>query len=887
MALSVGDKLGPYEIVAPIGQGGMGAVYRARDTRLGRDVAVKVSQERFSERFAREARTISSLNHPNVCTLYDTGENYLVMELVEGQTLAERIKQTGPLPIADAVAIARQIADALEAAHEKDIVHRDLKPGNIIVRKDGSIKVLDFGLAKVVRDKSATGELDATQSLTLTEAGAVLGTGAYMSPEQVRGEDVDTQTDIWAFGCVLYQMLTGRAPFAQPTLQETLAKILEGEPDYGALPAGTPPSLVRLLRRCLEKRQRDRLHHIGDARVELSDLGDEPDQNLAQPPVQRPVWLWVAAAGAVLLAALVLLIATRPVADLAALSPVHLSIGPVPVSNSLISRDIAVSEDGSLIAYVSGDSIWLRPLGQDAAEPLATGQQPTFSPDGDWVAFDDEFGVYKVPVSGGSSLLITPVSSTGTEGRLLGVAWGPGDTIVYATTGGGIYRVSSSEQSQPELVAPSPEDGIYAWPEFLPGGNVLVNVISDNRPIDRQEIAVVDLDTKEVEIVHEGGVGPIYVAPGGEGLLLYATGNSIGAVSFDLQQNTAGSDPVTLPIQPKISAPYRAAAFDVSRNGTMVHLPEQDSRADWLTWVDSEGNEEVIPANLPPAILGYPRVSPDGGRIAMTLNRGDGRRIWVTDLERGTSQQISGDGFEFFLPQWSLDGQRVFYASSTRGGAFQIYVRNADGTGEEELVSSDASVHMPYRDMPGNRMLFYSGDNLGDLGLLDRNDPVRVEWLLSSETAREVNAAVSPDGQWMAYESNEGGNGFEVYIRPFPNVNERRIQVSVDGGVQPLWDPRGGDALYYRSVNESGVPAAMMAQTVEFSPTFKTVGRPRELFPSDHFVPGGGWSYDISPQDGRFLFVQFSENTRDGEALIWVTLNWFEELNERLAEAGE
>jgi len=901
LATLVGRRLGAYQIQAGLGAGGMGEVYRARDTKLGRDVAIKILPRVFTSdpdrvaRFGREARVLAALNHSNIAAIYGLedadGIQALVLELVEGETLAERITR-GPIPVDEALPIARQIAEALEAAHEQGIIHRDLKPANVKVREDGTVKVLDFGLAKLVTGDRAAPDLavSSAEPEGATRAGAILGTAAYMSPEQARGKPVDRRADIWAFGCVLFEMLTGTAAFGAATMAETLVQVIRTPPKLEDLPPATPRSVRRLLQRCLDKNPKDRLQHIGDARIEIRDAlatsaGEGEAPSLVSVPADHHRRAW-----ALGIAALVTLAAT--VGAVVAWRGLHtptigitrLSIGPVPLTSGHPSGsvDVALSRDGTRVAYATGHApgqLWMKPMDQPTATPLAVGFSPFFSPDGEWLGFVGPGQLQKVSLHGGAPIDIAPVSGTGAEGRFAGAAWGPDGTIVFATSVG-LFAVSDNGGEPTRLLTP-PEGHIYAWPHFMPDGrSVLFTVLAGSSP-EEAAISLLDLRTMTTRVLYRGGVGARYIA---DGYLVYATGAGLAAVAFDPGAAEVRGNPVEVPtitLQP--DGTYLAYDFATSDVGTLAHMPGNLRALSLPVWVDRDGSEEVL-GGFPRGSISYPRLSPQGDRVAFNFipEASTDRRIWVQDLERRVATQVSGGrsvegAFEDLLPQWSADGNALYFGSN-RSGPFQLYRVAADGSGTEELVVAHPDVNMPYRVERGERLFFFSGEvsRNSDVGYVDVADSSERHWVIRSPY-NETNATLSPDGHWLAYQSDESGDERNVFLRPFPNVDSGRRQVSIGGGVDPLWDPRGGDELYFR--NAAG---DMMAVTID--PTSgRVVSGPTRLFANDHYRTTGGWSYDISPTDGRFLLIRLPPEADDGEVKIWITLHWTEELKNLLA----
>jgi serine/threonine-protein kinase len=886
-AVPVGSRLGDYEVTGFIAEGGMGQVYRARDARLGRDVAIKILPPIFTSdperqaRFEREARTLASLNHPHIGAIYGVveaeGVQALVLELVEGDTLADRV-QRGPVPVAEALIISRQIADALDAAHEKGIIHRDLKPANIKFTLDGVVKVLDFGLAKAATVDGATPHL--TQSpVHGTRDGIILGTAAYMSPEQARGLAVDKRTDIWAFGCVLFEILSGHVAFAGQTVSDTIAVILEREPDWSRLPASTPANIHRLLQRCLQKDARRRLRDIGDARIELDDAWSGVGRaGSAVAPATREALAahgrrW-RAAGVIALAVLAgvggWFLADRPIAGTPA-AVVRLSIPSLepPFRGPNGVRHLAISEDGSRVAYASATGLSIREMGRREAVAIAgaDASNPFFSPNGEWVGFfgraGGETGLKKVPALGG-----TPVSIVATSQRPGGGTWRADGTIVFATSEG-LFQVSENGGEARLLVKPDPrrhERG-YAWPQFTPDGRSVLFTIVPDDSIEGAQIASLDLKTLEARIVLKGGSAARYTSTGH---LVYASGQTLKAIAFDADTQQTRGDPVSLPdIEIATSPDNGAAEFAVSGTGTLLFIapsvPGQLLRT--MSWVDRHGKEE--PLALAPGRYEYARISPDGTRVALDIP-GVNRDISIWNLQRRNLTKLTDGPTEDLLPLWSRDGLRVFFASN-RTGNFELYSQAADGATMERLEYAGPGVQFPVSFTPDGTRLLVT-ENFNELSILNLRRPDRLEPLLHGEFNVWMGA-VSPDGNWIAYESDESRDRTEIFLRPFPDVSGRREKVSIEGGRYPVWGPKGSRELFYVDLN-----GGMMAASVELSPSL-SLGRVTKLFDWERPPRGvSGMLYDISPVDGRFLMIKPAQAGSDDVIDISVVLNWLEEL---------
>jgi eukaryotic-like serine/threonine-protein kinase len=856
MSLTIGDKLGPYEILAPLGKGGMGEVYRARDTRLNRDVAVKVSADRFSERFEREARAVAALNHPNICHLYDVGPNYLVMELVEGPDLAERIKHGG-IPLEEALALARQIADALEAAHEKGITHRDLKPANIKIKADGAVKVLDFGLAKVA--PASAGESDGANSPTLTigmtEAGMILGTAAYMSPEQARGKTVDKRADIWAFGVVLYEMLTGRRLFAGEDAGEILAAVIKEEPQWEKVPV----QVRRLLRRCLEKDPQKRLRHIGDVMALVDDPPAAPAVP-ASPPRARLPWVWIAAG------LVVVVIGGATAAWLLKPAP------PVPVTRFAMSLppgqrlltgrpELAISPDGTRLVYSAGQGtvaqLYLRAMDGLEAHAIPgteNAYNPFFSPDGQWIGFSSGGKLKKVSLSGGPPVsLADALPGAGA----FGASWsGQGIIAFAARLNTPIQQVSEAGGNVQPLTRLEKGDAGQAWPELLPNGAGLLFALPTGPGAAR--VAGQSLPTGERRDLLPAGTLPHY-APSGH--IVYLQGANLMAAPFDPRRLavTGAAVPViegVLPLQ-----------YSFSSTGSLVYAPGSPQAPQLrLVWVDRKGAEQPVPAPAHNYVM--PRISPDGRRVAAALEEADGQ-IWLYDLARDALTRLTfaeGDNVD---PVWTPDGKRIVF----KGAGNRLYWQPADGSGAAEALTSGpiSTNDIPSSWSPdGQALAFVETIGNQSVWILPLQD--RKPQLFDRGQTNETAPRFSPDGHWIAYTSAESGRS-EVYVRPYPGPGGK-WQISTEGGTEPVWNPKGRE-LFYRVGNK------MMAVDVTTQGAF-SAGKPRVLF-EGAFVPTPRSlsNYDVAPDGQRFLMLKATEQAQ-APTQINVVLNWFEELKRRV-----
>jgi serine/threonine-protein kinase len=845
MRLAAGDKLGPYEILACIGIGGMGEVYRARDSRLSRDVAIKVSQERFSDRFEREARAVAALNHPNVCTVHDVGPNYLVMELIEGES------PKGPLPLEEALRIARQIIDALEAAHEKGIVHRDLKPANIKVKPDGTVKVLDFGLVKMSDITTGSPDSTITMAMSPTHVGAVMGTFGYMSPEQERGKPVDKRADIWAFGVVLYELLMGRRPFHGDDVSE--------KPWF----EGVPPQVRRLLHSCLEKDPKNRLRDIGDAWRLLEESPVSPE---TEGVVRRPLWFAVGA--------------TVLLAGLAAWGWLRMPQPPAPrpvtrwtMAFPARATYFSLSRDGTRLVYWYGEGnyIWLRMMDQLDAKPIpgAQGGYPFFSPDGKWVVYtaaDDQTRVKKIPVAGGTPITLCQDSTGG------GASWGDDDTILLGGTytGQGLRRLPAAGGDTRVLTRPDTKAGErrHVHPQWLPGGQAALFTIIKGAADDSTHIALLELKTGHYSVVVQGGADARYVPTGH---LVYLRGGTLYAVTFDLKRMAVTGTETRIVERVTSWIGSSRADYSVSDSGLLVFRPGgfRDARLRRLVWADRNGNRHE-PVNVPPKIYYIASISPDGKRAAVEvverkyLARSD---IWVIDLARDTSLRLTSEGSNS-RPIWTPDGRRLTFVSR-RDGKTRMYWTLADGSGEPELLLSEGDPVPTAWSPDGKTLLYYQLDQ-------DRNYHI---WMLSKpgsggeskprrflETSFDQTGAVfSPDGHWLAYTTNQTGR-YEIYARPFPGPGEQLL-ISSQGGNAPRW--------YGHEIFFAGVNGALTKVDVQTSPRLYA-GPPQVLFKP---VPPS--SFEVSPDGKRVLLLEYPDQPGENEALEAV-VNWFEELRLRV-----
>ena len=912
MALTPGTRLGVYEITAPIGEGGMGQVLRARDTKLDRDVAIKILPEAFAHdadrlaRFQREAKTLASLNHPNIAAIYGLEESggmtAIVMELVEGDDLSQRIAR-GAIPLDEALPIAKQIAEALEAAHEQGIIHRDLKPANIKVRPDGTVKVLDFGLAKATEAAAGSSpSMSMSPTITtpaMTQTGVILGTAAYMSPEQAKGRTADKRSDVWAFGAVLYEMLTGTRAFAGWEVSEVLASVLAREPDWTLLPRGLSPTLASFIKRGLHKDPKQRVPDIAVMRLALDGVFDSgSSQSVGVVTAARPTWrqLLPLAAVAAVSSVVVGLAAWSiwPAGEPRAVTRFDyvLPQGQTLSAGAAIVQLLTVSPDGGRFVYSAPDGFYLRSMGELAARLIpgtaqsATRFNPVFSPDGESIAYFVTGELRRIAISGGAPVVIAKTQEGAGSGNIAGASWGADNTILYSMSSG-ISRVSA-DGGTPELVIPAKKGESMGSPRLLPDGeSVLFSFTTATGATrwDQAQIVVQSLRTGARKVVWQGG-GDAHYVPTGH--LVYAVGNDLFAVAFDVNQLTVSGRPV-----PVVQGVQRSgvpttygdtANYGVSDRGTLVYLSSGALAGSGgligtqrtLVWVNRDGREEPLAAPSRP--YSYPRLSPDGTQVAIDVRDAESD-IWVWSLERATLTRLTFDPLFDRFPVWSPDGRRIAFSSQRDGSRGNLFWQMADGTGQAELLAKDNnnSQVFPTSFSPdGTRLLVHgdpNGTQMDDIGIVSLESGAdKVITPLLKTMFEEENAAVSPDGRWLAYESNESGQ-LEVYVRPFPKIDSGRWQVSTGGGTQPVW-ARNGRELFYRSGD------AVMSVPVETSASF-VARNPVVVFKGQYAPSLGGRNYDVSPDGRRFLMLKVGPTAASAQnppARFTVVENWTEEL---------
>jgi len=875
-----GERLAHFELQEKIGEGGMGAVYRARDSKLGREVAIKLLPEAFSAdadrlaRLEREARALASLHHPNIAAIFGleeaAGRRFLVMELVPGEDLSTRIRRS-PLTLDEVMAVTRQIAEGLEDAHQKGIVHRDLKPANVKVTPDDRVKILDFGLAQAYQDEPAAASdpsLSPTVPAGLTAAGVILGTAAYMSPEQARGKPVDRRTDIWSFGCVLYECLTGRAAFQGGTVSDLMASILRTEPDLGLLPEGTPPRLRELLARCLRKDAKNRLREIGDARIILEELAGrippppevataESAARSAEPSRRRFRLFWPWAAGAFALGVIAAAALLRSFGSGRPMEPpLRLVMAVRDLDRSNFAFAPKISQDGRLVAYKSRGTLWIRSLErfEDRAVPGSDGADGVFwSPDGASIGFSKDRRLWIWSLNSTENRMVCALPGSG---ELNGAVWMADGAIYFCLYAGGFYAVLANG-GEPELVLePTAEELDFHLPAPLPGGKEFV--AAAHRHKGKQQAFVFSCEERRrYPVLEMDELSAAVYSPAGYMLLTRNwTTEDVWAVRYSVASRKAEGAP--------FPAEFGAQYPSVTESGAMVfYQGDRESLFD-LLWISRDGSWEAVPGG-PFQGLADPAVSPDGRRIAYSGVKDDNRDIWVLDLERGTRTRLTSGGSNDFIPRWSADGRTVFYRVWIPGKD-ELWRVPADGTSGPRFVTV-ASTMAP---LPGDRSIVISAERGerrdGDLYLLSLDEGAEPVPLVQTDFDEEY-PAVSPNGRWLAYSSVESGEP-EIYVRRLPEGGQKQ-QASVGGGGNPMWGTRG-EALYYWQGD------ALMEVAVKEG-EFLELRRPRRIFTASDLGVQVDDQYSLigfgmSPDGQRFLVGRRSAD--DPRAGILYVQGW-------------
>jgi serine/threonine protein kinase/Tol biopolymer transport system component len=876
----IGTKLAHYEITSHLGSGGMGDVYQATDTKLGRGVAIKFLPEAFSHdtervaRFQREARVLASLNHPNIAAIHGVEEintrHFLVMELVPGETLADRIKR-GAVPIEEALPIAKQIAEALEEAHEKGIIHRDLKPANIKVTPDGKVKVLDFGLAKAYESEQANVALSnsPTFSMAATNAGVILGTAAYMSPEQASGKSVDKRTDLWAFGVVLLEMLTGRLVFEGETVSHVLAAVLTKDPDWSALPAKTPTTIRKLLRRCLEKDRKRRIESAADARLEIEEALTAPSSvevtpaGAAPSPASRGAWRMIAVVAVLIALALGFIhFQEKPPDEPVLRYTVNMTASFIP--------SVAISPDGRYIAIagssgVRGDAaLFIRPLDalQTQRLPGTEGAvYPFWSPDSRYIAFAAQGKLKKIAVAGGPAQTLCDLPRFSFSGG----TWNRDDTILLSVTGP-LLRVSAAGGTPVEI-----PNGRGAFPAFLPDGRHFLNTHYVTGQAE-QGIWVSSLDGKETRRILADRSSAVFAPSdkrGRAGHVLFVREGNLMVLPFDPESRQATGD--VFPVVEGVFVDGNGmAAIGASTNGILLYSGSGAARNN-IVWSDRSG--KVSPTGLAGDVW-EPAISPDEKAIAYMRNNGSASDIWLRDLVHSLDQRFTSDPSANNTPVWSPKGDRIVFRS-TRGGGLQqqLYQQSASGAGPAEALTKSPSFKFASQWSKDGRFLVITNNAGGNLDLLvlpmtegsssGVQDPQK--FLVTQFV--EAQGQISPDGHWMAYSSDDTGQ-LEVYVRPFP-VAEGVWRISTAGGQQPRWRGDGKELFFI------GGDGKMMAADIKAMPGPKPVfdhGEAKPLFDAHIALATGtfAFQYDVTPDGKRFL-VDTGGAT---DSTFTVVVNW-------------
>jgi Tol biopolymer transport system component len=893
MSLSAGHRIGVYEILGPIGAGGMGEVYRARDTRLNRDVAIKVLPEVFAldadrlVRFEREAQALASLNHPNIAHIHGVEANALVMELVEGEDLAERIAR-GAIPLDEALPIARQIAEALQAAHDRGIVHRDLKPANVKVRPDGTVKVLDFGLAKAVDavGSGVSGPVGGaamsptfTSPALMTHAGMIIGTAAYMAPEQAKGKPVDKRADLWAFGVVLYEMLTGRTAFDGETVTDVLAAVVLREPDWTLLPPITPPAIRRLLARCLARDPKRRLGDAGEAAYQIEEaLAVSNDPVAPEAPAAgkartRAAALAVPWVLALIFAAFAAVLAWRQQHQP---SPPGLRYSietPPKTTLNLVSRPaLSVSPDGSMVAFIgtSGGTTRIHVRRQDEFEARALAgtegaSEPVFSPDARWLAFYSGNKLNKMPAEGG------PIEPLADVNDPRGLSWDADEVITFSPQStGGVFQISPTRGGTPREITTVKEkvERTHRWAQMLPSGALIFTVGSLTSPdnYDGATIEALAARTGERRVLVKGASMARYFAPG---TLLFSRGGAVFAVPFNPDTLEVSGTPTAVMQAVAGDATTGARNFAISTAGTFAYVAgSADGALHRLMWVDRGGRAE--PIDLPPGMYFDIALSPDGRRAAMVVVGGGGGDVWVYEFGRKTFTRLTFGGAHR-TPVWSPDGSRLYYvALAADGSSNQLVRKPADGSRDEEVITTvkvNIFLHEISRDERVATVAQATNIRKADIATLEIRKDAPLVPLVANEFD-EYAADISPDGRWIAFQSDETSRP-EIYVRDAA-AKGGRWQVSTGGGEEPHWSHDGRE-LYFRADTQ------MMVAHVDPGATFQH-STPQLLFDGlFNLRVESGISYSVDPGGKRFLMTRLGDSNVPSTTIRVIT-NWTTEL---------
>jgi serine/threonine protein kinase/Tol biopolymer transport system component len=868
VSLQIGQRLGSYEIASLAGKGGMGEVYRAHDTKLKRDVAIKILPDEFSRdvdratRFQREAEALASLNHQNIAAIYDVQQwdntRFLILEFVEGETLADILKKRGALPVDEAIEIATQICDALEAAHEKGIVHRDLKPANIKITPAGKVKVLDFGLAKALEHVDSSPDLSnsPTLSVAATNAGCILGTASYMSPEQVKGRPMDRRTDIFAFGCLLYEMVTGRATFEGEGVADILSRVLQREPDWSRVPSAVPVSMQKLMRLCLEKDLHKRRQAVGDVRIDLEQIQKQADDF----PIQRARSMrspWIVSAAALLVASLFAIPAARHLLEIPQ-AEMRLQIvtpsSPAPL-------EFALSPDGRYVVVVaSGDGaqrLWLRALDRAEAQPIMGTEGadfPFWSADGRSIGYFASGRLYRIELSGGrpQALANAPAARGG--------AWNANGTIVFAATNGPLMRVSASG-GEPAVVTriDSPRQTSHRWPQFLSDGRHFL--FYSQGTAEAAGIYLASLDGGEPKRLLASNIAATYLSPDH---ILYMRQGSLVAQRLDITHGQLMGEPIVIADVVAVATGINRGGFSASANGRIAYRAIAPNRQ--LAWFDRTGKPLGGAGDADSNDASSPELSPDSRRVLIHRTAQNNTDIWIRDLVRNSLIRFTVNQAIHQLPLWSPDGTQIAYLSS-QAGPGNLYAKPSNGVGQEKLLWATPNNKAPQDWSKDGRFLMYvevdpkSANDLWALDLMERKPRA-----IANTPFDEKMGQFSPNGRWVAYATNESGR-FEVVVQSFPDPSEKS-QVSTNGGTAPRWSADSKE-LYFIAPD-----GHLMVARITSAGTTVESGSPQSLFPTR--LTGSGIiqfkpEYAVS-SDGRFLINEPVEES--GASTITLILNW-------------
>jgi serine/threonine-protein kinase len=905
MALTAGTRIGSYEILSAIGAGGMGEVYRARDTKLGRDIAVKALPDLFQSnpervaRFEREAQLLAALSHPNIAAIYGVqeaaGSQFLVLEYIDGESLAERIEKRRALPLDEALAIARQLVDALETAHEKGIIHRDLKPANIMVTADERVKVLDFGLAKALENPAAQDahglqvSHSPTMTLGATAAGVILGTAAYMSPEQAKGRAADKRSDVWAFGCVFYEMLTGRRAFDGEDASDTLATVLKSEPDWNAFPPEVPPHLRTLIKRCLEKDRKARIPDISVVRFLMLDTpasAPAPPTAAVEATPSARRWIrampWALAAASLTLAVTAVVL-WAPWREAPTSVPLRLSTelgGGLEVVRG--QSAVALSPDGRTLAFVGARTpgegqLYVRRLEQLQPTALSGTEgatDPFFSPDGQWIGFFDDGKLKKISVTGGATVTLCDVAQNGRGG-----SWTDDGSIVFGAVGN-LMRVSSAGGNPEPLTTLGDGELSHAWPQVLPGGKgVLYSVYSGEASFDNANIVVQRLAGGDRKILQRGGYHARYVP---SGHLTYIHEGTLFAAPFDLDRLETSGQAAPI-VEGVVSYPSGvgprngAAQFALSDTGALVYVPgESTSSNSPIHWLAPDEKTQLLrPA---PANWSSIHFAPDGRRVAMHINDGTQSDIWIYEWDRDILSRLTSDPATDENPVWTPDGRRIVFASRRWGNALNLYWQRSDG-GEAQRLTESTNNQWPASWHPDGKLLAFWENNPktgSDLMLLSVEGDEATGWKAGqprpflNDASASTEPMFSPDGRWLAYFSNETTR-VEVYVRPYPGPGGE-IQISTGGANAPAWS-RSRRELLFRGLDGTIMVAPYSIEGDVFRPE-----KPRPWTGTRVLGRSGQRVWDLHPDGQRAAGAVADESTVSRVDKVVLVLNFFDEL---------